>query len=396
MKTSDKGAIVGLLFLMVFMYIAVQLNFISFYREMGVPFGRSDVDEYMKDIAKPDISVGDHVFIVLLSKASSSFMSPGEFLTYYIPIMLCLVMPLTVFVLAFMLSEDGTVAFYSTVVSVFGTIMFLAFGVSSLWAQMESTIFIMWFIILYEIYQKAKSNDVLVLMAIFAILSVVSHYKAAVFIPLYLLIRYFVDGGAVLVTVASVVLMLAFVLVHGTVFDPYPYDIDVSYVFFNFMFPLLWVFAFCYMIDQFVFSKKKMQTAMILSVVVLVVSSVSVQWRPLLTVLPFFALFATMGLFRMIEKMNPWIAVFLGAVSALVLFMFFFYMFQNSMYAMYQEIVPGIYNDTRTSIDLGKFVSMYFPGSEIRVTGYVTQFSNNTIETAKIIDNGSPQIIGMI
>jgi hypothetical protein len=396
MKTSDKGAIVGLLFLMAFMYIAVQLNFIYFYREMGVPFGRSDVDEYMKDIAKPDISIGDHVFIILLSKSVSTFMSPGEFITYYIPIMLCLVMPLTVFILAFILSEDGTRAFYSTMVSMFGTIMFLAFGISSLWAQMESTIFIIWFIILYEIYQKVKSNDVLVLMAVFAILSIVSHCKAAVFIPLYLLIRYFVDGRAVLVTVASTILMLAFVLVHGTVFDPYPYDIDASYVFFNFMFPLLWVLAFYYMLDQFIFSKKKIQTVMILSVVVLVVSSMSVQWRPLLTVLPLFALFATMGLFKMLEKMNPWIAIILGTALAFVLFVFFFHMFQNSMYAMYQEIVPGIYNDTRTTIDLAKFSNMYFPSSRIQVTGYVTNFGNSTIETAKIIDNGSPQIIGML
>jgi len=132
MNIRTKGAFLGLAFLVAFLYVGVQLNFINYYDRFGIPFGKQDVDNYLISINNGSYIGPDDMLVIHMSRVLSSIITPELLLTWMVPLFLCVFLPLTVFMLGFWMSRDGTVALVSTVVFVFGTIVLQAFGISAL------------------------------------------------------------------------------------------------------------------------------------------------------------------------------------------------------------------------------------------------------------------------
>ena len=85
----------------------------------------------------------------------------------------------------------------------------------------------------------------------------------------------------------------------------------------------------------------------------------SVLWRPLISVIPLFVIFATLAIFYTLSKIDPRLSIILGVVVILAMMMFFYNSIQSGIYEMYKELVSGYFNEVRHTINASIFKAMY-------------------------------------
>jgi len=361
MNTRTKGAFVGLIFLVMVLYVGVQFNFIVYYGKFGIPFGKYDVENYLLSIKDASYIGPNDMFIIHMSRVLGGLVKPEILLTWMIPAFLCIFLPVTVFMLAFWMSKDGTIALVSTVVYVFGTMSLQAFGISAMWSQMVSTIFFIWSIIFAEEYYKTKSVLLRNVAMIMAAVSIFSHLKAVGVYMIYAAIRTnlikdkFARGIQIFAVIAAAI-------IYSSTLPANQYDVGLWYVFVNFMYPLLWILAIFGMIKA-AFSKNTSLAVISLMVFVIIfVSSFSVLWRPLLSALPFLAVFATMEMFEVFDKQHPIVSMIIIVSLLVVLLAYSFNLLGMYLTAMHQEMIPGFYNETVRNINGTLFDSIWVSG----------------------------------
>lgn len=363
MSVRTKGAFVGLIFLVMVLYVGVQLNFITYYGKFGIPFGKYDVENYLLSIKDTSYIGPNDMFIIHVSRDLSRFVKPEILLTWMIPAFLCIFLPVTVFMLAFWMSKDGTVALVSTVVYVFGTMSMQAFGISAMWSQMISTIFFVWSIIFAEEYYRTKSVLLRNIAMIMAAVSIFSHLRAAGVYIIYAAIRTNLIKGNFSRGI-QIFAVIAAAIAYSSTLPANQYDVGLWYVFTNFMFPLLWILAMFGMIKA-AFSKNTSLAAISSMVfVVMIISSFSVLWRPLLSVLPFLAVFATMEMFAVFDKYHPVVSMIIIVLLLVVLLAYSYNLLGAFLTAMHQEMIPGFYNETVRNINGTLFHSIWISGGK--------------------------------
>ena len=354
---TKSGAIIGLMILMLVLYMGIQITFLDFYNHYGLPFGRADVDNYMVDINR-GIEFPNHIFVVGLTRLSSSLMNPSLFITFFIPLALTIALPLSVFVLALFMTKDWTMSFYSVMAYVFGTISLQAFGISAMWSQMFATIFIVWAYIFFETYIEKRIGTLRLISAIMAVMTFIAHAKSAAAFAIYGALRYIIMGRRQLAVILAATGVVAYAFLAENIFEYYPYTVDIWFVLTNFMHPFLWVLAGFFIMRNMKSADIRTMTLIAFCAFTFVISYFSVLWRPLLSALPFLVVFAVMEFFRLLRQAHPAVGVTLGVLLMIALIVFGFNLTRSSLYAMYEEMVPGKFNETR-QMDSAYFKSMF-------------------------------------
>jgi len=368
---TKHSAVLGLAVLMLVLYMGVQITFLDFYNHYGLPFGRVDVDNYMTATSR-GVGFPDHMMITSLSIIASKFMDMSLFLTFFIPLALTILLPLSVFVLALFMSKDWTVAFYSTMAYVFGTISLQAFGISAMWSQMLATIFIIWAYIFYETYIEKKDRGLLTTVYVMVVLTAIAHIKSTAALAIYGALRHILMGRRQLATILIATAIAAYAFLTNTMFDSYPYTVNISDVLTSFMHPLLWILAIFFILRNMGTKDMRLMALMLFCTFTFVISYFSVLWRPLLSVLPFLVVFAVMEFFTYLKQARPSVGITLGIIFMIALIVFGSNLTKSSIYTMYEEMVPGKFNETRP-MDPTYFKNMF----SIR-DGNVGSFTNDT------------------
>jgi len=365
MNIRTKGAFLGLAFLVAFLYVGVQLNFINYYDRFGIPFGKQDVDNYLISINNGSYIGPDDMLVIHMSRVLSSIITPELLLTWMVPLFLCVFLPLTVFMLGFWMSRDGTVALVSTVVFVFGTIVLQAFGISALWSQMISTVFFVWAVIFSEEYFRNKASLMGNLAAIMAALSVFAHLKAAGIFLIYIAIRFSLTHRKNALNTIPILFVMLAAIIYCIITPSYPYTVDVWYVFTHFMYPLLWILAFFGLLKGLVSKQHSLVVISSMVFMIMGISSISVLWRPLLSALPFLAVFATIEIFEILDRQRPVVSMIIILSLCLVLMAYSYDLTGMALTSMYQEMIPGFFNDTVRNVNGTLFDSIWVSGGKI-------------------------------
>jgi hypothetical protein len=130
MKSENSWAFLGFAVMIAILYIFVQINYIDYYRNYIIPFGRLDVDNYRKTIMDDNKIDLDHPAITYMGRIFG-VNSYGPMFTYAIPIVLCIILPMAVFMMSLYFMRDGPMALLTTICYMFGTVSVVAFGISA-------------------------------------------------------------------------------------------------------------------------------------------------------------------------------------------------------------------------------------------------------------------------
>ena len=98
---------------LVLLFLFVQLQFFIYYSAFGIPFGKVDVDVYMGALDKGEIGL-DHVLITLVPMLLSSIIDPALLYTVSIPVLACMILPITLFMFSYYFSNLIFLSFSTT------------------------------------------------------------------------------------------------------------------------------------------------------------------------------------------------------------------------------------------------------------------------------------------
>jgi hypothetical protein len=381
-----KGGAILLAVVLFGFYAFVQLHFLSFYNIFGLPFGKSDVDIYMGQIGA-DYIANDHVLLNLIPLLFKGIVDPGLFYTVVIPLSLCVFLPLTLFVFAVYYSRDQLISFVAVFMLVFGTFSFQVYGFSALWAQLYATVFSLWSVVFFQHWTQTKKNVLLLVVGMFAVLSVLSHVAGAGFLALFVGF-YFCCGVRNRVVLAVLIILAVFVLIFmgrslGEMFGDYIYEVDLSYVMNGFAMAPVWVLAFFGMALEHCHNKKRSLIYAVLAT--LLISPAFVLWRPIISVLPVISYFAAVGFISVLREAYRKGGAFF---TVLIVVIFSIYLVEYSMgttrgfiksMLWEMEAEPGLVDRLPRALNGTVFRDIYFGGDHSCVgelntlTGEVTE-----------------------
>jgi hypothetical protein len=404
MKTTDKASFIGLIVFVVCLYLLVQLNFLNYYEHMGIPLGRVDVDNYLGDVRNPDYGIIYHTLLIQPAKVLSSHITPELYFTYLIPLILCIALPISIFMLSFFLSESALVALFATVVCMLGTITLTVFGISGAWAQMMATVFFLWFIIYYESYNMLDDDtreSMLFLTVVAICLTALSHIKVLALIFLYFMVRELYIKRYKFVVPIGILSLIMLILFGSSTLGDYQYNMTLWEVLTRFVSPIsliLIVFSIIWLLCKKNPTEKErsMKILILFSVMTFIISSFAILWRPLFSVIPIFVVIGVIYLFKIFERITLMYKIILSILIILSAAYFCYMSVEGGLLEMYKETIPGCFNDTTRNIDSRIIKSLYFSNLNDtidlgcinftakpvhRVVGHMDYLNNKIIET---------------
>lgn len=394
-----------LVILVLITYITTQVAFFNYYQIYGIPFGMSDVDNYMSAIRyglepvsnilsyigvkDADADLLDPINHPLIYYIGISTPWPDIVFTFLIPFVSCCMVPLAVFIFGFYMSKDMDVGVLSAIFMILGTHSFQLYAILALWAQMFHTVGMLFGIIFFIEYEKTKKRSLLFASVLILFFLVITHPK--------LLLILFILGVSRSIAVNDragfilcMCLLLSGIFYYGNQSD-YPIKLGVDYVFFVLANPMLWFLAGLAMIvilfymlfvnfksdDTGIFNTNHL--SLIFAVVfTLAISPLYALWRPVISILPFVAYFAALHIqkFFMLKRYrNAFIFI-----VVLILLCWFIYETKDQLAQMLWEMMPNGKLSTYDyrPMEYKPFAKMIFGASiSYKVYGYTDQWGNN-------------------
>lgn len=369
-----RREIILLLFGLLLLFSFVQLHFLSYYNVVGIPFGKSDVDNYMMTVREGDIRA-DHVLITAIPYLFSSVLDSGLFYTVFVPFFACIILPITLFMFSYYFSKRWEIALFSVVFMLFGTFTLQVYLISALWAQMMSTVFALWSIIFIDRYANVGGGGVLKLAAFSLILTILSHPAGFGMVAIYVALILYerVCFKKTIIAVSSVGFIIGmWVLCRFTnLLGNYIYKVNVFDVFTGFAPLFVWFYAiFLMFIDGGVIIKRLFK----LVIFIFLISSFFVLWRPMLSVLPVVSYMAGCFMFKVLVvdtfiRRTLLLKIILVFITIFGLVIFTSMVTNDFMLSMLweMEVNEGVIDGLPRSINSTIIRDIYFGGKHICV-----------------------------
>lgn len=369
-----RREIILLLFGLLLLFSFVQLHFLSYYNVVGIPFGKSDVDNYMMTVREGDIRA-DHVLITAIPYLFSSVLDSGLFYTVFVPFFACIILPITLFMFSYYFSKRWEIALFSVVFMLFGTFTLQVYLISALWAQMMSTVFALWSIIFIDRYANVGGGGVLKLAAFSLILTILSHPAGFGMVAIYVALILYerVCFKKTIIAVSSVGFIIGmWVLCRFTnLLGNYIYKVNVFDVFTGFAPLFVWFYAiFLMFIDGGVIIKRLFK----LVIFIFLISSFFVLWRPMLSVLPVVSYMAGCFMFKVLSvdtfiRRTLLLKIILVFITIFGLVIFTSMVTNDFMLSMLweMEVNEGVIDGLPRSINSTIIRDIYFGGKHICV-----------------------------
>jgi hypothetical protein len=227
---------------------------------------------------------------------------------------------------------------------VLGTFSLHVFGITALWAQLFSTVFALWAMVAFNLWLWTNSWKFLLLSMVMSLGVLFSHT-----IGIGLMLVYY---GVFLVQRKNLMLMVPLVLIAALivfvlgwrVFSDYVFGVDLWYVLSVFANPGVWILAALGFVTWSGMDGISRRTVGITAILVFAVSPFFTLWRPLISVLPVFSLYAANGLDWLRDKTNKWVFVLLLLVLLVIFSMYFYDVMNRFLSSMVweMEVEPGI------------------------------------------------------
>jgi hypothetical protein len=383
LKKIPKFGIVAVVMLGV-LYLVSQIFFLHYYQVCGIPFGRIDVDNYMDGFVNRKLGDVTHTLLYISGDVASQFMDMRGFFTLLIPLLSCLILPMTVFIFMLYFSRDVEMSFVGLVFYIIGSYSMQAFMISAYWSQLYATIFFFWFVIMLEEYGRSRNRHCLVVGIICAILMFISHMKFAGAIVIYLFSRAIINNDKRGVLLYGGVFVAGIIMFPNVLVNDYPISMGVDYVLGKFLMPLLWVM---FLISVFVYPRGLTDSDKALVLFaggVFAISSTSALWRPLITVLPIFVYYSIRCLMALRGRRIYYPVLVCLIVICLV------YSYTITLYAlnsMLGEMIPGTFEHTYRNMDPNPFLHMFSNGNipVYKSGGFVSVLGWSANETDEVL-----------
>jgi len=289
-----KGWIILFAVIVLSLFVFVQLHFLGFHGEFGIPFGKSDVDNYLLCVNDGNIRL-DHVLITLVPYLMVDFISPEMFYILTIPFIACLILPITMFMFAFYFSKRKDIALWSTFILMFGTFSLQVYIISALWAQMLATIFAMWTIIFIRHYTVTGKSSLILASLILTIITALSHPAGFCMIAIFFGMTVYSRTAhkfawSVVVLCGTFATMLA-IQNFTNMFDEYFFKVDLAYVLDMFAPLAVWIILPFGMLVCYIGKDEGERFLIGVTLAMAIASPLFVLWRPLISLLPLVAYF---------------------------------------------------------------------------------------------------------
>ena len=378
---------VGACLLLGLVYIVSQIFFLNYYDIYKIPFGRVDVDNYLDTIRTSDNSGVWHAAIIIIGQTAQRFIDMSLFFTVFIPFLVCIVLPFSFFILYLYLIKDAKTSFLALLFLMFATYTMQAFMISAYWAQLIATIFLVWFILFYEVYIDTKNRHFLVLGMISAILMMFSHLKFAGALVAYIFSRCVVSKKWASVVGLFLIFVVGISIYPGVLLSTYPVKMGVSYVIEKFVFPPFWFVAVLFIAMRYSKFKDIDKTLAIFVVLLFLMSSVSALWRPLISGLGIIVYFVALCFKELEKKTGRLLYAVTVMVTFLFIFIYFYYITLYALNSMLGEMIPGVFNETYRDMDPNPFLRMFSNGNVtvMKTTGFVSSLTGQVTEKDSVI-----------
>lgn len=391
MKDKNYLILFGLVWFVVASFITI--HFMVFYKLYELPFGRNDVDNYIgttyKWITGEKYNISHMLFMVAGAAAYNFGVRPELLFSILMPVALGLI-PVAAFMFYVYMTKSAKIAFVSFVFMVFGTFSMFSFWIMSLWGQAISTALLMLALVFYDL-AVVSDKRYYIAFGVAVIFAMLAHYISPFMIILFLLLKFIdekktIDALSIGVVLFIGLIVMVFFMENDRFSSSYPVVLGPVYIFDNAAMILVWFLSIYGMIA----SRKdaKLRVLSWFTIIGIIASSQFVLWRPIVTILCFVAMFAGIGLIKILGRLSKVYVILVYIMVAVLLLNYSYAQYAGFMNMMLWEMIDNSPDPPR-SIDPQPFRGLFFSGNEIQVMGYITQFSNSTHERSRIVDNGT-------